>query len=82
MTSKTPPSESVGIQERRASHGGAATPLLSTTAVAAYLGVPVATIYAWRQKGNGPPGIKVGRHIKFRQADVDEWLRRQEDKAS
>jgi excisionase family DNA binding protein len=79
MMLKNPPSNSVRIQEHRASP---ATPLLSTIAVAAYLGIPVATIYAWRQKGSGPPGIKVGRHIKFRPEDVDEWLREHEDRAS
>ena len=57
-------------------------PLLSTPQLAAFLGVPVATIYAWRYKGHGPCGIKVGRYTRYRQADVDGWLREQEDRAS
>jgi excisionase family DNA binding protein len=59
-----------------------ALPLLSTSEVAAFLGVPVATIYAWRQKGYGPRGIPVGRYVRYRPTDVEEWLRKQEGKAS
>ncbi|HWT78644.1 MAG TPA: helix-turn-helix domain-containing protein [Candidatus Methylomirabilis sp.] len=42
--------------------------------VSELLRVPVATVYAWRHKGEGPPGIKVGRHIRFRRRDVESWL--------
>lgn len=49
-------------------------PLLSVRDLAAYLGVPVATIYDWRVDGKGPCGLRVGRHVKFAQVDVFEWL--------
>jgi excisionase family DNA binding protein len=48
--------------------------LMLATEAAAYLRVPVATIYAWRYRGLGPPSIKVGRHLRFRRADIDWWL--------
>lgn len=38
------------------------------------LQVPVKTIYDWRYRRVGPPGIKVGRSIRFRRTDVDKWL--------
>ena len=38
------------------------------------LGVPKATLYAWRYRGEGPPSLKVGRHLRYRAADVEEWL--------
>ncbi|MCH7582773.1 MAG: helix-turn-helix domain-containing protein [Acidobacteria bacterium] len=49
-------------------------PLLSVQDLAAYLDVPVATIYAWRYHRQGPPGLKVGRHVRYRQGDVDRWI--------
>lgn len=50
--------------------------LLGTEQLAALLGVPVATLYAWRNKGEGPKAIKVGRHVKYRPTDVEAWLER------
>lgn len=43
-------------------------------AVAAYLGVPKQTIYGWRQKGYGPPGFWVGKHLCWRAATVIAWI--------
>jgi excisionase family DNA binding protein len=42
--------------------------------VADYLGIPVQTIYQWRTKGAGPRGIRVGRHLRYRQEDIDAWV--------
>ena len=54
---------------------GAATPerLWSTAQLAAYLGVPVKTIHQWRYLQKGPRGFRVGRHLRFRPADVRAW---------
>lgn len=41
-------------------------PLVTITELAEYVGVPVKTIYEWRQTGRGPAGIRIGRHVKFR----------------
>ncbi|MGH8936075.1 MAG: helix-turn-helix domain-containing protein [Acidimicrobiia bacterium] len=49
-------------------------PLLTVRELADYLGVPVATIYAWRYRGEGPPGFRVGRHLRFRRIDVERWI--------
>ncbi len=51
-----------------------AEPLLTTAEVSTYLQVPVATIHQWRHRGEGPPAYKVGRHLRWRLADVDAWL--------
>lgn len=45
--------------------------------VAAYLGVPVATCYAWNSRGTGPKYFKVGKYVRYRQSDIDAWLDRQ-----
>lgn len=46
--------------------------------IADELGIPVGTVYQWRYKGTGPPGYKIGRHVRYRRSDVDAWL---EDRA-
>jgi excisionase family DNA binding protein len=48
--------------------------LLTVEDLADYLGVPVATIYAWRYRHQGPPGFRVGRHLRFRWNDVQSWI--------
>jgi excisionase family DNA binding protein len=49
--------------------------LLTVQELANYLGVPVSTIYAWRYHGQGPPGFRVGRHLRYRDSDVQRWIR-------
>jgi len=48
--------------------------LASAKEVSAYLGVPLSTIYQWRYRGVGPRAVKVGRHLRYRWADVERWL--------
>ncbi|EFC78887.1 AlpA family transcriptional regulator [Parafrankia sp. EUN1f] len=33
--------------------------------LAAFLGVPVTTVYKWRNEGEGPPGYRIGRYLRF-----------------
>ncbi|HZJ05217.1 MAG TPA: helix-turn-helix domain-containing protein [Nocardioidaceae bacterium] len=40
---------------------------------AAYLGVPEATLHQMNYMGTGPKSYKIGRHRKYRPADVDAW---------
>ncbi|MGH2597650.1 MAG: helix-turn-helix domain-containing protein [Actinomycetota bacterium] len=63
----TPPQrQTEGSLERRA--------LATPVEVADYLRVPLRTIYRWRYAGEGPPALRVGRHLRFRWSDVEEWL--------
>lgn len=48
--------------------------LWSIQDLADYLGVPVQTVYQWRMKDYGPRGVKVGKHVRFRPAEVERWL--------
>ena len=48
--------------------------LLSIEELASYLEVPIATVYGWRYRGAGPPGFRVGKHVRFRWADVEHWI--------
>lgn len=55
--------------------------LLTLQEVADYLSVPPATLYAWRHKGTGPKGLRVGRHVRYRKNDLEAWLKEQEEVA-
>ncbi|GEO95210.1 helix-turn-helix transcriptional regulator [Kocuria turfanensis] len=48
--------------------------LLGMADLADYLGVPLQTVRRWRVTGYGPTGFTVGRHVKYRPADVEKWL--------
>lgn len=49
-------------------------PLLTVDEVAAWLRKPKATLYAWRTRGQGPRGIKVGGDLRYRRSDVNAYL--------
>lgn len=49
-------------------------PLAEPGQVSVYLGVPLATLTAWRYRKIGPCWTKVGRHVRYRWEDVDAWL--------
>jgi len=49
-------------------------PLLTADQVAQWLGKPKATLYAWRTRGRGPRGIKVGGDLRYRRRDVEAYL--------
>jgi excisionase family DNA binding protein len=52
--------------------------LLIPEEVAEILGVPITTLYQWRHKRVGPKSLRVGRHLRYREADLETWLREQE----
>jgi excisionase family DNA binding protein len=48
--------------------------LLGVDELASYLDVPVKTLYAWRYRSEGPPALRVGRHLRYRWSDVQSWI--------
>ncbi|NGN64106.1 helix-turn-helix domain-containing protein [Streptomyces sp. A7024] len=40
--------------------------------------VPVETVYYWRKRRIGPPGFRVGKHLRYDPAAVRAWAREQE----
>jgi excisionase family DNA binding protein len=52
---------------------------LSPQDLAAYLAIPLKTIYRWRYLGEGPAGYRVGRHVRYKREDVEAWLDGQRD---
>ncbi len=53
--------------------------LLTPQQLSTYLGVPVATLYAWRQRGRGPASFRVGKYLRYRRSDVVRWISQQVD---
>jgi excisionase family DNA binding protein len=48
--------------------------LLSPKELAAWCGVPVATVYRWNMQGTGPPARRCGKHVRYRESDCERWL--------
>ena len=53
-------------------------PLLDVGELAAYLGVPISTVYDWRTRGLGPRAYRFGKHLKFALSDVRTWIELQD----
>jgi predicted DNA-binding transcriptional regulator AlpA len=51
--------------------------LMTPQDLSEHLGVPVATLYGWRYNGYGPPGFRVGKHLRWRRSDVERWIDQQ-----
>lgn len=50
------------------------SPLWTLQTLAEFLGVPEETLYAWRKRGTGPKGIRVGRYVRYTPEAVKQWL--------
>ena len=53
--------------------------LLTPEQVAETLGSPLGTLYQWRYRHIGPPGHRVGRHVRYDPQDVAAWLQAHRD---
>ena len=63
----------VGLKQSFASSEGNRT--LTDVEVAQRLGVSRFTVRSWRLKGVGPKFLKMGRAVRYRSRDVDEYER-------
>lgn len=46
---------------------------LSAEDLAEREGVPLQTVYGWNKTRTGPQYMKIGRHVRYRLADVVAW---------
>lgn len=60
----------------KGAHPVSASPpaLLTTTEAAVYLNIQPATMEQHRWNGRGPRFVKIGRSVRYRQADLDAYL--------
>ncbi|WP_411113363.1 helix-turn-helix transcriptional regulator [Streptomyces sp. 029-5] len=42
--------------------------------IATMFGVPLETVYQWRKKRTGPPGFRIGKHVRYDPAAVRAWV--------
>ncbi|MFM9493432.1 helix-turn-helix domain-containing protein [Streptomyces galilaeus] len=52
--------------------------------IAEIFDVPVETVYQWRRKRTGPPGFRIGKHLRYDPVDVRAYVdqRKAEDAAA
>ncbi|MFF0741979.1 helix-turn-helix transcriptional regulator [Streptomyces sp. NPDC004111] len=44
--------------------------------------VPKETVYAWSKKRTGPPGFRIGKHLRYDPADVRDYVAQQKHSAA
>ena len=49
--------------------------LINEEGAAKLLTIKPKTLQAWRVNGGGPPFIKIGRCVRYRTKDLDEFMR-------
>ncbi len=59
--------------------GGHPSKLLTIPEVAEMLRTSDATLRYWRSTGKGPLSFRVGRHVRYWDTEVAEWLAQQQD---
>ncbi|MEU1190433.1 helix-turn-helix domain-containing protein [Streptomyces sp. NPDC005859] len=59
---------------RAALRGGLPDRYLKPDDVAEIFDVPVETVYQWRKKRTGPPGFRIGKHLRYDPADVRAYV--------
>ncbi|MEU9394948.1 helix-turn-helix domain-containing protein [Streptomyces sp. NPDC048324] len=59
-------------------HGGLPDRYLTPEDLVTMFSLPsVETVYQWRRKRIGPPGFRVGKHVRFDPAAVARWVAEQ-----
>ena len=48
--------------------------MFRTNEAAGYLGLTKSTLEAWRCRGGGPVFIKLGKAVRYRREDLDEFI--------
>ena len=48
--------------------------LRSTADLEASTGIPQATWRFWRHCGEGPPSVRIGRRVFYKEDDVIDWI--------
>lgn len=56
------------------SHSTEIDPLLTELSAAALLHLSVRTLQSWRGRGTGPSFVRMGRAIRYRRSDLEQWV--------
>lgn len=49
-------------------------PLLTLQELSEYTKTPLSTLYSLRYENRGPRGARIGRSLRFRISDINDWL--------
>lgn len=55
---------------------------LTPEGLAQTLSIPQRTIDDWRYRGVGPTWLRIGKHVRYRMSDVEDWLRSKEERTA
>ncbi|MGW3938465.1 helix-turn-helix transcriptional regulator [Streptomyces phaeochromogenes] len=59
---------------RAALRSGLPDRYLTPDDIAEIFGVPRETVYQWRKKGTGPPGFRIGKHVRYDPGEVGAYV--------
>ncbi|MFC9911784.1 helix-turn-helix domain-containing protein [Streptomyces sp. NPDC127197] len=59
---------------RETLRGGLPDRYLTPDDIAEMFEVPLETVYQWRKKRTGPPGFRIGKHLRYDPADVRSYV--------
>ncbi|MEU1448097.1 helix-turn-helix domain-containing protein [Streptomyces mirabilis] len=59
--------------------GGLPDRYLTPDDIAEIFEVPKETVYQWRKKRIGPPGFRIGKHLRYDPADVGAYVTRRKE---
>ncbi|MFF6957400.1 helix-turn-helix domain-containing protein [Streptomyces sp. NPDC008317] len=62
--------------------GGLPDRYLTPDDITELFGVPLETVYHWRKKRTGPPGFRVGKHVRYDPEAVRAWTAKQSTQAA
>ncbi|MGP3984407.1 helix-turn-helix domain-containing protein [Streptomyces sp. KR80] len=54
--------------------GGLPDRYLTPDDIAEMFEVPLETVYQWRKKRTGPPGFRIGKHLRYDPADIRAYV--------
>jgi excisionase family DNA binding protein len=73
---------SAQLDPRATLRGGLPDRYLTPGDIAELFGVPLETVYHWRKKRTGPPGFRVGKHVRYDPEAVRAWTVQQSVQAA
>ncbi|MFJ6388938.1 helix-turn-helix domain-containing protein [Streptomyces sp. NPDC091972] len=73
------PTVSPVADPRATLRGGLPDRYLTPDDIAGMFEVPIETVYQWRKKRTGPPGFRIGKHLRYDPADVRAYVTQRKD---
>ena len=69
-----PLAQPTALDPRTTLRGGLPDRYLTPADIAEMFEVPLETVYQWRKKRTGPPGFRIGKHLRYDPTDVRAYV--------